>query len=62
MARTVFSTRSSWEWFVKRNRDELIRAHALIPRGGRSGSLASVDRTGKAVIRILKRRALDKAA
>lgn len=54
-----FSTRSSFDWFVKRNRDELVEVGALIPRHGRSGSLVSVDRMPKAVIQILRRKALD---
>jgi hypothetical protein len=53
-----FQTRSSFDWFIKRNRDELIELGALIPRGGRSGSLVSVERMPKAVISILKRKAL----
>jgi hypothetical protein len=53
-----FSTRSSFEWLVKRNRDELVEVGALIPRQGRSGSLVSVERMPKAVLEILKRRAL----
>ena len=57
-----FDTRSSLDWFIKRNRREFVEDGALIPREGRSGSLVSLDRFPKAVIRILKRRALDKAA
>jgi hypothetical protein len=53
-----FATRSSFEWFVKRNRDELVEVGALIPRGGRSGSLVSIERMPKAVISILRRKAL----
>jgi hypothetical protein len=56
-----FPTRASLDWFIKRNRDELVERGALIPRQGRSGSLVSVERMPKAVIEILKRRALDAA-
>ena len=57
-----FETRSSLDWFIKRNRRELVEGGALIPREGRSGSLVSLEQFPKAVIRILKRRALDKVA
>ena len=57
-----FETRSSLDWFIKRHRRELIEAGALIPREGRSGSLIEPDKFGHAVIDILKRRALEKAA
>lgn len=57
-----FETRSSFDWFVKRNRQELVERGALIPREGRSGSLVSRDKFPKAVVDILRRRALGKAA
>lgn len=57
-----FETRSSLQWFVKRNRRELIECGALIPREGRSGSLIDNNKFPKAVVTILKRRALEKAA
>jgi len=57
-----FETRSSLDWFIKRNRRELVEIGALIPREGRSGSLISVERFPKAVVDILRRRALSKAA
>lgn len=53
-----FETRTSLDWFIKRNRRELIESGALIPREGRSGSLLSKDRFPQAVIAILRRRAL----
>jgi hypothetical protein len=56
-----FETRSSIDWFIKRNRRELIELGALIPREGRSGSLVSIELFPKAVIQILRRRALDKS-
>lgn len=56
-----FETRSSLDWFIKRNRRELIEVGALIPREGRSGSLVSIEVFPRAVIKILKRRALEKA-
>lgn len=56
-----FSTRSSFDWFVKRNRDELVDVGALIPRAGRSGSLLSIDKFPKAVLEILKREAQRRA-
>jgi hypothetical protein len=52
-----FQTRSSFDWFVKQNRRELIETGALIPRGGRSGSLVSIEKMPKAVIAILRRKA-----
>ena len=55
-------TRSSLDWFIKRNRRELVEYGALIPREGRSGSLLSIERFPKAVIKILKRRALERSA
>ena len=57
-----FETRSSLDWFIKRNRRELVEIGALIPREGRSGSLISVESFPKAVVDILRRRALSKAA
>ena len=57
-----FETRSSLDWFIKRNRRELIEVGALIPREGRSGSLVEPEKLGHAVIDILRRRALEKAA
>jgi hypothetical protein len=54
-----FPTRSSVDWFIKRNRRELVERGALIPREGRSGSLVSIERMPQALIEILKRRALD---
>jgi len=53
-----FETRSSLDWFIKRNRRELVEVGALIPREGRSGSLIEPHRFSRAVIEILKRRAL----
>jgi len=57
-----FETRSSLDWFIKRNRRELVEIGALIPREGHSGSLISVESFPKAVVDILRRRALSKAA
>ena len=57
-----FETRSSLDWFIKRNRRELVEIGALIPREGRSGSLISTERFPKAVVAILRRRALDRTA
>ena len=59
-AGSVFPTRSSLDWFIKHNRRELIEAGALIPRHGRSGSLVSSEAFPRAVIEILRRRALAK--
>jgi hypothetical protein len=61
-AGAFFETRSSIDWFIKRNRRELIEAGALIPREGRSGSLLSIEKFPRTVIKILRRRALAKAA
>lgn len=57
-----FDTRASFEWFVKRNRRELVERGALIPRAGRAGSLVSVSRMATAVVDILRRKALERAA
>lgn len=57
-----FETRSSLDWFIKRHRRELIEVGALIPREGRSGSLVSIEEFPRAVIKILRRRALEKPA
>lgn len=56
-----FETKASVDWFVKRNRRELIEADALIPREGRAGSLVSLEKFPKIVVAIFKRRALEKA-
>jgi hypothetical protein len=53
-----FETRSSIDWFIRAHRRELIEDGALIPREGRSGSLISIERFPRAVIAILRRRAL----
>jgi hypothetical protein len=57
-----FDTRAAFDWFVKRNRRELIERGALIPRAGRAGSLVSISRMSTAVVDILRRRALERAA
>jgi len=57
-----FPTRSSLDWFIKQNRRELIEVGALLPREGRSGSLLEREKYPKAVITILRRRALGKVA
>ena len=55
-----FPTRSSLDWFIKMNRDELVRRGALLPREGRSGSLVERQRFARVVLDIFKRRAADK--
>jgi len=57
-----FETRSALDWFIKRNRRELVEIGALIPREGRSGSIVSIERFPKAVVDILRRRALERAS
>jgi len=57
-----FETRSSLDWFIKRNRRELVECGALLPREGRRGSLVSIGKFPQAVLSILRRRALEKAA
>jgi len=57
-----FETRASLDWFIKRNRRELVESGALIPRDGRSGSIVSIEKFPKAVVGILRRRALNKVA
>jgi hypothetical protein len=61
-AGAFFETRSSLDWFIKRHRRELVESGALIPREGRSGSLVDTEEFPKAVVRILRRRALGKVA
>jgi hypothetical protein len=58
----VFQTRSAFDWFVKTNRNELTECGALITRRGRAASLVSTKEFPLAVLRILRRRALDKDA
>ncbi len=57
-----FETRSSFDWFVKRHRDELVESDALIVRQGRAGSLVSKEKFPRAVVAILRREALHRAA
>jgi len=57
-----FATRSAFDWFVKRNRRELVERGALIPRAGRAGSLVSVSLMSAAVVDILRRQALGRVA
>ncbi len=59
-AGAVFGTKSAADWFVRQHRRELIEANALLPREGRAGSLVDIDKFPRAVIKILKRRALEK--
>ncbi len=56
----VFPTRSSVDWFVKQHRGELIECGALITRRGRAASLVSTKELPKAIVRILRRQAVDK--
>jgi hypothetical protein len=58
----VFETHSAVDWFIKQHRRELIEEGALITRAGRSGSLISIEVFPQVVIKILKRRALEKSA
>jgi hypothetical protein len=37
----LFPTFASLEWFVRQNRDELVRSGALIPQRGSRGSLVT---------------------
>jgi len=57
-----FETRCALDWFIKRNRRELVERGALIPRTGRGGSLVHAERFSGAVVDIFRRRALDKVA
>jgi len=52
-----FVTRSGVEWFIKRNRPELIASGALITRAGRSGSLVHRTKFPSSVIAIHRRMA-----
>jgi hypothetical protein len=56
-----FPTRSSLDWFIKRNRRELVASGALITRAGRSGSLVHRTKFPKQVIAIHRRMAEAKA-
>jgi hypothetical protein len=56
-----FDTRSALDWFVRRHRAELIERGALIPRAGRSGSLAHAEKFSKAVVAIHKREAQERS-
>lgn len=53
----VFPTDSSLEWFARQHRNELIRAGALFPRLGRSGSFVHPERMAAEVIHIITERA-----
>ena len=55
-------TRSALDWFIKRNRRELVELGVLIPREGRAGSLVLIEGFPRAVVQILRRRALERAA
>ncbi len=55
-------TRSSADWIVKQYRRELVECGALIPGRGRTGSLVHRALFPRAVVAILKRRALERAA
>lgn len=55
-ATDVFPTNSSWEWFKRDHRDELIDSGQLIPGRGRRGDLvgSGID---DVVVAILRREA-----
>jgi hypothetical protein len=61
-ASPVLPTRSSLEWFIKENRKELAELGALIPGKGRRASLLSNEKFPKAVIEILRRKAVESVA
>lgn len=54
-----FVNRSSFDWFRKSHRTELVEAGALIPGRGRTESLVHPARMARAVIEIRKRDALN---
>jgi len=55
-AATVFPTDSSFEWFFRQHREEIIRSGEWLPRKGRSGDLAGPGLDG-VVLAILRRQA-----
>jgi len=59
-----FATRSQFDWFLKDKdvRKELIEAGALLPGRGRRETRVNVHELPKAVVAILRRRALERAA
>lgn len=57
----LFKTKASIDWFIKQNRRELIEADALLPGRGRHGALVHSEKFSLTVLRILKRKALEKA-
>ncbi|NCC28542.1 MAG: hypothetical protein EOM22_10455 [Gammaproteobacteria bacterium] len=52
----IFGTFSSFEWFARRHRAELIASGQFIPRPGRGGSLCGPELAAK-VLEILRREA-----
>jgi hypothetical protein len=52
----IFKTFSSFEWFLRRHRSELIESGVFIPRPGPGGSLCGPGMAAK-VIEILRREA-----
>lgn len=55
-----FATKASFDWFLKRHRQELVEGGALIPRGGRAGSIVLPPKLSEMVLEIQKREALEK--
>lgn len=55
-AGSVFKTFSSFEWFLRRHRGELIASGEFIPRNGAAGSLCGPG-LGVKVLEILRREA-----
>jgi hypothetical protein len=53
-----FENRGAIDWFIKTHRRELVRRGALLPREGRNGSLVECAIFQRAVVEILKRRAV----
>ncbi|MGB5834623.1 MAG: hypothetical protein WBG92_21915 [Thiohalocapsa sp.] len=60
-AESVFPTFSSFEWFVRQHREQLIESGQYIPRRGPCGSLAGPG-LGAVVLGILRDEARQEAA
>lgn len=52
----LFSTFSSFEWFARQHRGELLKSGQFFPRGGRGGSLVGPE-IDRVVIDIIQREA-----
>lgn len=58
----VFPTKASLEWFGRQHRERLVNSGALLPRGGRAGSLVNPERMSAEVLAILAEQAQKRGA